>query len=124
MPEPPGIEHWVATPHSERRYLTNEEADIRHGAAQEDIDRVVAFAAQNGLQVVETNLPRRLVQVSGTVAQFDRAFSITLSRYEAPSETYRGYEGALAVPADIAEVVQAVFGLDNRRLAARAAALR
>jgi len=120
VPEPPGVEHWVATPHSERRYLTNEEADIRHGAAQEDIGRVVAFAAQNGLQVVETNLPRRLVQVSGTVAQFDRAFSITLSRYEAPSETYRGYEGALAVPADIAEVVQAVFGLDNRRLAARA----
>lgn len=120
MPEPPGIEHWAATPHSERRYLTNEEADVRHGAAQEDIDRVVAFAAQNGLQVIETNLPRRLVQLSGTVAQFNRAFGITLSRYETPSETYRGYEGALAVPADVAEVVQAVFGLDNRRLAARA----
>jgi hypothetical protein len=119
-PEPPGLEHWAATPHSERRYLTNDEADARHGAAQEDIDRVVAFAGQNGLQVVETNLPRRLVQVSGTVAQFDQAFGITLSRYETPSETYRGYEGALALPADVAEVVRAVFGLDNRRLAARA----
>jgi kumamolisin len=120
LPEPPGLEHWAATPHSERRYLTNEEADRRHGADQEDIDRIVAFAAQNGLQVVETNLPRRLAQVSGTVAQFDQAFGITLSRYETPSETYRGYDGALALPADVAEVVQAVFGLDNRRLAARA----
>jgi kumamolisin len=116
----PGIDHWAATPHNERRYLSNEEADLTHGAAQEDIDRAVVFASQNGLEVVETNLPRRLVQATGTAAQLEQAFGITFSGYEALSETYRSYEGALTLPADVAEVVQAVFGLDNRRLAARA----
>ncbi len=54
------------------------------------------------------------------VAQFDQAFGITLSMYETPSETYRGYEGTLALPGDVAEVVLAVFGPDSRRMAARA----
>jgi hypothetical protein len=120
QPEPPGLEHWAATPPSERRYLTNDEADERHGAAQRDIDTVVSYLTGTGLQVVEISLPRRSVQVSGTVAQFDQAFGISLGMYQTATETYRGYEGALTLPGDVAEVVLAVFGLDSRRLAARA----
>ena len=38
-------------------------------------------------------------------------------------ETYRGREGAVYIPAGLSEVVEGVFGLDNRRMARRAATI-
>jgi kumamolisin len=120
LPEPPGMAHWAATPHAERQFLDGQAAADRHGAAAQDADRVTAWAQASGLRVDEASLARRLVQVSGPAARFDAAFGITLSMYETPAETYRGYEGDVSLPADVAQVVLAVFGLDSRRLAERA----
>jgi hypothetical protein len=119
-PDLPSMEHWAKTPPGQRTYLSNEEADRLHGAAQEDLDKVIAFAAESRLTVVEANAARRTVQLSGSVEKMNEAFGTTLSIYETPAETYRGYDGSLHLPAELIEVVKAVFGLDNRRMAARA----
>jgi kumamolisin len=50
-----------------------------------------------------------------------RAFAVDLGRYESPEETYRGREGPVYVPTEVADVIEGIFGLDNRRMARRGA---
>jgi kumamolisin len=140
-PALPSQEHWAATPVGERRYITTEEFAAQYGAAPDDLDLVADFAVRHGLNVAERDAAQRIVIVSGTVAQISEAFGVELGHYEiehAPDaqhprgdgnrrpprrpvrESYRGYEGELHLPADVAPVVEGVFGLDNRRMAQRA----
>jgi kumamolisin len=84
------------------------------GADQADLDAVTEFARHAGLTVESADSARRTVTVSGTTAQMSAAFGVTLSRFRHEGVTYRGREGALHVPAELADVVEAVLGLDNR----------
>jgi kumamolisin len=87
-----------------------------YGAEPEQIERVKAFARANGLTVVERpdEIARRTVKVQGTVSNLEKAFSVTLHDFEHSRGRYRGRSGAIHLPADLIDVVQAVFGLDNR----------
>ena len=97
-----------------RQYVTREEYAARHGADPEDIERVEAFARAHGLVVVEASAARCSVFLSGTAAQFEAAFGTRIEHYESKGRTYRGRTGALTVPEAIADVVQGVFGIDDR----------
>ena len=111
----PNVAELGALPSKERRHLTREEFAQRHGAIPEDMARVRRFAAQYGLQVKEESAARRSVVLVGTVEAFSRAFETTLQRYEHPTKgPYRGRTGSLTIPAELAEAVEGVFGLDNR----------
>jgi|SRR5271165_1021106 len=125
-PPLPSQDHWAAT--GERRYLTPEEFTPLYGAALADLDLVAEFAAKHGLEVVEKNAAQRIVIVSGTVSRINKAFAVDLGNYQvAPEaravggepEVYRGYEGDVHLPADLAAIVEGVFGLDTRRMAQR-----
>lgn len=107
----------AATHHKNRRYLSREEYAGMYGADQADLDAVAAFAKSQGLTVVESSIPRRTVVLSGTVADVSRAFGVSMKRYQTSGETYRGYEGAVNVPENLAGIVQEVHGLDNRQVA-------
>ncbi len=85
-----------------------------YGADPADVQKVEAFARAHGLTVVESSSGRRSVVLRGTVAQLNAAFGVTLKKCQAGGVTYRGREGGISVPADIAPVVQAVLGLDDR----------
>ncbi len=131
-PPVPAPAHYLHTPPSERARLSEPEFAARYGADPAEIERVAAFAGSHGLSVDETNAARRTVVVSGTVAQFNRAFNVTLQKYEhevarlprsgRQTETYRGYDGFIHVPSDLAGVVIGAFGLDDRRITKRNAA--
>jgi len=101
-------------------HMSREEFAERFGASKADLDLVVSFARSKGLEVEETSTARRIVKVFGTVEQMNQAFGVDLGRYESTTETYRGREGAVNMPQDVAQVVEGVFGLDNRRMARRA----
>jgi hypothetical protein len=116
-PPLPDMEHWARVPLRQRHALPRHDAAADFGAAQEDADKVAAFATASDLKVIEINLPRRMVEVSGTVAQIDHAFGVTLGMYEAPDEAYHGHDGPIHLPRDIVDLVTAVFGLDSRRVA-------
>ncbi len=118
-PPLPDLEQWAKTPIRQRNSEWGRESDDDYAASQEDADKIVAFAADHGLAVVSVNLPRRMVEVSGTVAQINQAFGVKLGTYQTPGETYHGHEGPVYLPRSVVEVVQAVFGLDSRRLAFR-----
>ncbi len=125
----PGAAWFLHTPPAERPRLSESEFAARYGASPEDIEKVSTFARAQGLTVDAVHAARRTVVVSGTVAQFNRAFDIALQRYEhevergprsrRQTETYRGRDGFIHVPADLLDIIVGVFGLDNRRITKR-----
>jgi subtilase family serine protease len=143
----PTQEHWAATPPGERKYLSGEEFAERYGADPEDLETVANFLREQGLTVMEKDASQRVVTASGTVANLSKAFAVELGQYEvdaieprlrrrteqlekAPAKgkkeeaveksTYVGYEGYVSIPERLGNAVEAVFGLDRRRLARRA----
>jgi kumamolisin len=87
-----------------------------HGARNDDADRLGEFASAHDLQIVAVDLPSRIVMLRGTASSFGQAFGVRLHTYQSPgSGAYRGREGSISVPAELAGIVQGVFGLDNRR---------
>lgn len=116
-PALPDISELAATPRGERQYLSREDFAAHYGASQEDLNQIAAFARANGLEVVESSIPRRTVVLKGTAAQMSKAFAVDLGLYETGTETYRGREGEIFVPAELANIVEGVFGLDNRKMA-------
>jgi kumamolisin len=100
-------------PH-ERQYLSREAFAATHGADPNDLAKVEAFAHEHGLTMVEVSAAKRSIKLSGTVADLSAAFGVYLATYEYPGGTYRGRVGPIHVPAELAEIIQAVRGLDNR----------
>ncbi len=64
--------------------------------------------------MVASEPARRTVVLSGTVAQFNAAFGVSLRRIEHPDGTFRGRTGAIELPDELQGVVEAVLGLDDR----------
>jgi kumamolisin len=95
-------------------YLSREEFAKRYSAGASDLEAVRAFAAAQGLAVVEQHAARRTVVLSGTVAQFSAAFAVQLHRMAHAGGGYRGRIGAIQLPAELDGIVEAVLGLDDR----------
>jgi kumamolisin len=96
-----------------RSALRREREDGLAGAA----DRVAAFAADHHLSIVERDLPRRLIKVSGAIQDLESAFGTQLHMFEHPDGEFRARSGPLSAPGDVAEVLEAVLGLDQRPIA-------
>jgi kumamolisin len=97
-----------------RKLLTREEFTQAHGAEQGHMARVEKFAQDHHLKVIETSAARRTVIVSGTVTEVNRAFGVELEKYQHATGEYRGRTGKIHVPAELHDVIEGVFGLDNR----------
>jgi kumamolisin len=99
--------------------MSREQLAEKYGASEDDIDKVVQAFQKFGLKRVESNAATRTVRLSGTIAQMENAFQVKLFNYAHPEGNYRGRIGEVSVPAEAKDIVQAVFGLDNRRVAKR-----
>ena len=69
-----------------RRFLAPEQFTERFGPTAEDYRAVSEFARTNGLSVTAVHGNRLLLDVTGSVADIQRAFHITLRTYRHPSE--------------------------------------
>jgi len=101
-------------PIEERTILSRKEFEQRYGADPDSIARVETFARQHKLTVKEKSPARRTVILSGTVTAMNEAFGVELKEYDHPTGKYRGRTGAIHLPAELQEVVEGVFGLDDR----------
>jgi kumamolisin len=101
-------------PVEQRKILGRKEFEQLHGADADSIARVEAFAGEHKLTVKEKSPGRRTVILSGTVTAMNEAFGVELKQYQHPTGTYRGRTGAIQLPAELQDVVEGVFGLDNR----------
>jgi len=111
------FENLAEAPNQQRKYLSREEFEAQSGASKSDFDQVAAFGKTHGLKVAEKNTATRTIKLSGTVEQMNAAFGVDLGYYQTSSETYRGREGSVNVPAELADVIESVHGLDNRQVA-------
>ncbi|WP_263383337.1 S53 family peptidase [Granulicella arctica] len=96
--------------------LTRTEYAKNHAADKADLKLIKAFATEYGL-TVEKDTPkpeRRTVLISGSAAAMQKAFGVTLKQVTTDSGSFRIREGAIYVPSELAGVVVAVLGLDNR----------
>jgi kumamolisin len=94
--------------------MSRDEFAKQHGADPADIAAVGAFAAAHGLVVVEEHVARRTIILSGTVAQFSAALHVQLHQMRHAAGSYRGRTGSVEIPAELAGIIEAVLGLDNR----------
>jgi kumamolisin len=128
-PPVPDFSYYTSTPRAQRRRLSGEDFAARYGAADDDIAKVVAFVTSHGLRVAAIDAAARTVKASGTVAQMSEAFGVTLQTYEHEvtpragqepvRESYRGRDGVISAPRDLAPIIVGVFGLDDRRVTKR-----
>jgi hypothetical protein len=134
-PAMPDFEYFTRTPPRKRTRFSGEEFTEKYGAHPDEIGAVEEFARKNGLVVKSSNATRRHVVVEGTANQFSKAFGVSFKRYELPPApehpspkrkpalarrtTYRGRDGYIHVPRELAESIVGVFGLDNRPIGGR-----
>jgi kumamolisin len=94
--------------------VAHEDFAAQYGADSADIAAVRAFATRSNLAVVREAPERRTVILSGTVAQFEATFGIGLQMFDHDNGSYRGRTGPIYLPNELAGIVVAVLGLDNR----------
>jgi kumamolisin len=104
----------VAVPAVGEPLLSREQFAKAHGASADSIEKVEQFAASNGLKVVEVSLARRTIRLEGTVEKLTEAFGTQLAGHEYEGRLFRCRTGMLYAPTDIAPLIEAVLGLDNR----------
>jgi kumamolisin len=98
----------------ERKYLTREEFAGLHGASDADVAKVREFAKENNLKVLSEDKAARTVKLGGTVEAFNHAFGVALRRYRHSAGEFRCRTGVLTIPSNMKDVIEGVFGLDNR----------
>jgi kumamolisin len=89
----------------------------KHHAADPDAIKLVrAFAREFNLRVEPdpSAVARRTVQLTGTAADMQKAFGVTLEQKTIGGAEYRVREGGIRLPALLTGAVLAVLGLDNR----------
>lgn len=116
QPIPPVDQIANELPHR-RKYISRQEFASLYSANAHVVQAIGAFAHKSGLAITETDLTKRFVTVSGTIKQMSEAFRVDLQSFKHDDATFRGREGSVCVPAEIAGDVIGVFGLDNRRQA-------
>jgi subtilase family serine protease len=109
-----------------KRYLTPDQFTARFGASTADYQKVVDFVKSSGLAVTATTPNRMIVDVAGSVSDFERVFHFTMRTYQHPSEprSFHAPDVQPSVPLDIH--ILDIMGLDDyappRRMDAKAAA--
>ena len=112
-PEMPGVNDLPT------RSITPDELAATYGASQADADKTAQVLGRYGLKVEEVSLPTWSMRMSGPVSAVEAAFQTRLGVYHSREQgDFRGREGILHVPIELAGVVTGVFGLDERRVAA------
>ena len=96
--------------------VTRAQYKAHHTADPEALKLVKAFAKEFNLAVEAdpTAATRRTMQLTGTAADIQKAFSVELNQKNIDGVEYRVREGSIHVPSALAGVVVAVLGLDNR----------
>ncbi len=99
-----------------RSYLTRDEWMARHAPLPEDLDAVRAWLEREGLRVARVATNRLLLQVTGTVGQFNATFDTELHDFTKVDDrgfhTY-GHHRDLRAPPEVAALMDAVVAADR-----------
>jgi xanthomonalisin len=96
-----------------RHYLSVADFTARFGPTQADYDALVAFAAANHLHPRAAAANRRVLDVTGRVADIEQAFHITIGIYKHPTEARNFFAPDREPSSDLATPILHVSGLDD-----------
>lgn len=99
-----------------RTILSRAQFRTQYSADPAAVKAVKAFARQFNLTVETTpeQLDAATLKLSGTRAELEQAFGVTLTNQKHGAHTYRIREGEIYIPASLSGLVLAVLGLDDR----------
>ena len=99
-----------------RQYLTPQQFTERFGPTERDYQAVIDFAKANGLQVTGVHPNRVVLDVSGSVADIERVFHLTMNVYRHPRENRTFYAPDVEPSADLQVPILHIAGLDDYSL--------
>ncbi len=99
-----------------RHFLTVGQFTQQFGPTADDYQAVVAFARSNGFVVGQSPANRLIVPMSGTVAQINRAFHVSMNVYQHPTENRTFYSPDREPSLNLGVAVARVAGLNNYSL--------
>ena len=112
------IESLVSTEAAVAQPLTQSQYTAQFGGDPATLRLVETYLHTQGLSTVLLSAARRSVIVRGTVAQFSAAFGVSLANYKAPDgPVFRGRSGPVQIPTELVDLIEGVFGLDDRPVA-------
>jgi kumamolisin len=99
--------------------ISHEQFDKQYGSTEKDFAAIRKFAKAHDLTVGRESSSRRTVILGGTVENLNKAFHVSLNSFVYPDGTYRGRTGQIHIPSELGDIIEGVFGLDNRPVARR-----
>lgn len=105
----------IANPYSPnfKRTIRPDEYTARFGPTQEAWDAVLTYLEQNGLSLSLGSANRRTMTVTGTRAQAQQAFNVSIDDYELGARHFHGIARDPSVPPAIAPLISSIFGLTD-----------
>ena len=96
-----------------RRYLTPEQFAAQFGPTEADYQAVIDFAKANALAVTATHPNRVLLDVSGSVANLEKALHVTFRTFQHPTEARAFYAPDSAPSLELSTPILSIDGLDD-----------
>jgi kumamolisin len=98
--------------------ITHKNYEKEFGASLKDAARVEAFAQQFHLSTAAVDLARRSVILRGSIQNMEAAFGVKLGgAVDDQGKPIRVREGEIFIPVKLKDIIEGVFGLDNRPVA-------
>jgi len=98
---------------SYHQFLTPQEFTSRFGPSEENWDALVAFAKASGFQIVNGTRQERDLRLTGTVANIEKAFHVSLGVYQDPTENRTFFAVDREPTVDLPFQIWHITGLDN-----------
>ena len=98
---------------SYHKFLTPQEFTARFGPSQEDWDALVAFAKVSGFEIISGTREARDLRLSGTVANIEKAFHVTMGTYQDLTEDRTFFAVDREPTVDLPFQLWHITGLDN-----------
>jgi hypothetical protein len=99
-----------------RQFLSVDQFTQQFGPTAEDYQAVVDFAQANGLTVTDRPANRRLVPISGSVENIEKAFNVRMNNYQHPTENRTFYSPDREPSLNLSVPVAHIAGLNNYSL--------
>ncbi len=113
-----GVQNFVQEIHnpaspSFHQFLTPQEFTARFGPSQEDWDALVAFAKASGFEIISGTRDARDLRLTGTVANIEKAFHVTMGVYQDLTEDRTFFAVDREPTVDLPFQIWHISGLDN-----------
>jgi subtilase family serine protease len=104
-----------------RRFLTAEEIGRRFGPSDDEVDRVMRWAVDHGLAIVEQTPQRIAISVTAPARLVESLFGVTLRDIvDSTGRTHHAPQGRANPPDELEGLIASIDGLDSRPLERRA----